>query len=931
MRRVVALGAALALAGCAWLGGGDRLELRGPDVAGVVADLPDVAMPEVRLPPPSRAEVMAAYQRVYGAIPNVAQNYQIGKRLADLEMEGGVENDLEGRDAPYTKAISLYESLLLEADGADRDAILYQLARAHDVVGQQRAAAGYLDRLVEMHPNSQYIVEARFRRAEIAFSRDRYREAGSDYAFVVASGQDGIYWRNAVYMLGWCRFKTSDVDDSLVSFFQVVESVIDQERQAPIGRGEQELLDDALRVVVLGVSYLDGPDTLAQHMDRLAKPSWQHRAYERLASDYRAKERYLDSVATLETFIAHNALDRRAPVFHQQVIEILLEGDFPSEIRVRKEAFVTRYGVRSEFWQVHDKPERADYLPTLKSYLDELSTLAHSEAQDSGINADYLKAADWYEQIVVTFPEDSAVAEHVFLLGEVYTEADEHARALPAYQRVMREFPEYPRANEAGYAVILGLSTLLGEVDEADLELWQRAKIDAQIEFAMRFPDDERVPAVQANAADALFDLREFVQSVDLAEQLLRDHPAVEVSTRRTALLIIGHGRFELGDYVVAEQAYRNLLTLPVDPSGDAAGSAIAGEIDQRLLATIYKQAESAESLGDADAAVRHFLRLHDEAPDSELGIQGFYDAIAVEEGQQHWVRAAELLHGFRASYPDHELGGDADKRLAELYERAQDWDRAAGEFSRIAASDPDREVRRQALYRAAELYLEVQDVANAVASFEQYARGYPQPVAIQVEAIQHLDELFQQTGDQARRRVWLRRKVELADQLGPQAIPRLNFLAAQAQALFAAEDRALFDALELEHPLLQHLTAKRDALKRCVAAFEKMAGYGVQQFVTAATFEIADLYAALSRSLLESERPAGLSDLELEQYGILLEEQAYPFEEQAIAIHEINVRRSWDGTYDASVQRSFAALSVLMPARFDKQELQVSYVDSIQ
>ena len=543
--------------------------------------------------------------------------------------------------------------------------------------------------LIDAHPDSAYILEARFRRAEIAFSQDRYVEASHDYAFVVARGQDTIYWRNSVYMLGWCQFKNADLDDALVSFFQVIESVTDQERQAALGRGEQELLDDALRVIVLGVSYQDGPDTLAEHMDRLAKPVWQHRVYERLARDYRAKERYLDSVATLETFIAHNALDARAPVFHQQVIEILLEGGFPSEIRARKESFVARYGVRSEFWQVQDETGRAEYLATLESYLDELSAFAHSEAQVSGINADYLKAADWYEQIVETFPDDPALAEHLFLLGEVYTEADEHASALPAYQRVMREFPDYPKANEAGYAVILGLSTLLADVDEAEFEIWQRAKIDAQVEFAMRFPDDQRAALVQADAADALFDLREYDRAVDLAEQLLQNQTTIEVTTRRTALLIIGHGRFEFGEYVAAEDAYRDLLALPDDPSGKV----VVGEINERLLATIYKQAEAAESLGDADGAVGHFLRLRDESPNSELGIQGFYDAIAVEQSRQRWERAAELLDEFRASYPDHELGADADKRLADLYERAQDWSRAAEEFSRIAAADPDREV----------------------------------------------------------------------------------------------------------------------------------------------------------------------------------------------------------------------------------------------
>jgi hypothetical protein len=87
-------------------------------------------------------------------------------------------------------------------------------------------------------------------------------------------------------------------------------------------------LDDVLRVIVLAVSYLDGPKTLASHMDQLDKPVWQHRVYERLADDLKAKERYLDSVATLETFIV-NSLDRRAPVLNKRVIDTLIAADFP--------------------------------------------------------------------------------------------------------------------------------------------------------------------------------------------------------------------------------------------------------------------------------------------------------------------------------------------------------------------------------------------------------------------------------------------------------------------------------------------------------------------------------------------------------------------------------------------------------------------------
>jgi hypothetical protein len=58
-----------------------------------------------------------------------------------------------------------------------------------------------------------------------------------------------------------------------------------------------------------------------------------------------------------------------------------------------------------------------------------------------------------------------------------------------------------------------------------------------------------------------------------------------------------------------------------------------------------------------------------------------------------------------------------------------------------------------------------------------------------------------------------------------------------------------------------------------------------------------------------------------LEQYDLLLEEQAFPFEEQAIELYQANTARAADGVYEGWVQRSFEALSQLMPARYAKLE----------
>jgi len=176
---IAVISAGILLGGCHVFGDDNNgpLEVRGPAVADVVKKLPNLELPEVRVPPPSRDDVIAAYQRVYGSVPDARENQAVGKRLADLEMQVGEDRDAAGEEAPYQAAIQLYEELLEQPNGQDVDQIIYQLARAYDVVGDNVSAKKYLDRLITQYPESAYAVESRFRRAEMAFSAEQYAMA----------------------------------------------------------------------------------------------------------------------------------------------------------------------------------------------------------------------------------------------------------------------------------------------------------------------------------------------------------------------------------------------------------------------------------------------------------------------------------------------------------------------------------------------------------------------------------------------------------------------------------------------------------------------------------------------------------------------------------------------------------------------------------
>ena len=919
----------LALTGCSWLPFSDeRPAYRGPPrIADVVANLPELELPRAVAQKPTREDVMAAYERVYGLIPDPADNHSVGKRLADLQMSIGEDRDIAGADDPYRDAIDLYEVLLQNAAGEGKDEILYQLARAHDVVGQTDQTIDYLNTLIAQFPQSTFIVESRFRRAEIEFSRENFAQAARDYGYVATLGDTTPYWQNANYMHGWSQFKLGELGDGLTSFFTVIDNVLGTSEVSALPRTEREILDDSFRVVTLALGYLDGPRTLARQMALLERPAWQYLAYQTLADDYLEKERFLDSVATWQTFIEHNHLDPRAPSAHIGMIDTLVKADFPSEIQPKKAEFVTRYGIYSQFWDVHDASVRETYLATLHAYLAELAKVAHASAQNEKKQQSkrlaYLQAAELYEQIVVTFPEDPATAEYYFLLGEVYAQADEHARAVAAFQRVVRDFLEYERAPEAGYAAILELNALVATAAVDEHELWLRLKIDSQIEFALLFSADEHAPAVQMAAADSLFGLNEHAEAVELAQNFLRTWPQAAVELKKTAWLIEGHGLFELSEFAAAEASYHKLLAVDLVTDERA-------RVEDRLLAAVYKQGEASEAAGAADEAVAHYLRLREFDPDAELAIQGQFDAVAVIEERGELVRAAELLADFRARHPRHELAVDINKRLADLYERTQDWTGAVAEYVDLAQTAADSETRRQSLYRAAELYLELAAVPQAIELFRDYAHGYTEPAELTMEAMNHLDVLYQGTGEPDKRRFWLAKKINQHASMGANANARATYLAAEASFVLAEDERARFDRIRLNHPLQKSLKSKQRALKKTVKAFEAVAAYRVAEYSSASTYQIADLYSALSATILQSARPKDLSELELAQYEILLEEQAFPFEEQAISLHEINMRRSWEGVYDDWVKKSFVELSRLMPARFDKQEIEVAYVETI-
>jgi hypothetical protein len=229
-----------------------------------------------------------------------------------------------------------------------------------------------------------------------------------------------------------------------------------------------------------------------------------------------------------------------------------------------------------------------------------------------------------------------------------------------------------------------------------------------------------------------------------------------------------------------------------------------------------------------------------------------------------------------------------------------------------------------------AELYEKSGRRTQAIEQYRRYATEYPRPLANNLEAQFKLTELYKAVGDREKRTYWLQNIVNTHNRAGAEKSERSTYLAASAQTEISQNNYDEFNRIALTLPLKNSLQRKRAAMEKAINSQEQILAYGVSEFTTEASFKIGEIYAQLSRDLMNSQRPKDLDELALEQYEILLEEQAYPFEEKAIEIHQANAQRSWKGTYDAGVRRSFEALAKLLPARYNKTEARLEVSDDI-
>lgn len=907
------------------------------------------------------AQLQQVYQELLALAPAAEVRQKVLYRLSQLNTRQLELAEL-GPDAEQQALMNLiaeYQALLQQfPDDPNNELIRYQLARALDLTGNSQAAQQQMQLLLQQYPHSDFAAELWFRIGDIYYSQASYTEALVAFEQVLSLAGPELS-QHALYMSGWSHFQLQQYAFADDAFLQALDLTY---HQRLAGDEQQNLRQELHRILSISLSYQQQAASLLALLQRARyhdgppeqRPvPYQAVLFQALADFLFEKELNQAALDSYRLFIADQPLAIEAARMQLKLVQYHLDYAEAGEAERAQQEFIRLFGPDTAFWQQARPLEHAELAPKLALYLDYFGRQGYQQAQQARAEdkpALFATLVQYWRQLLLVQPlltpeqndESLLWPDDVrYLLAEALAESGERAAALEGYQQLgypttalhARSFT----AEQAAYRALL-LSEQLASEERAANERtnsvntstaaadswWQQ-----QNQFVRWHSAHPAAQQVALNQLTEIYQQQAFSEVTHYANRVT-DWPHPQQSQQllvNEAWFIVSQSELAQGDFGKAEQSILHLLSLYQDTSSQPADSELSRSrrqlLTQQLASAVYQQAQYSglpvsEQLG-------HLQRLL-SLPESEYHQSAAYQQISLQLEQQAWPEAIALMQAFQQRYPASAEQPAITKAMLNSYEQLQDWQSAADLLTQQVAQLPVGAEQQALLYRAAGYYWQADNSEAARLAYRSYANQYPQPHLPAQEARSRLVQLYQAQNDLSRRNFWYQRIVSAEqDTTGTE---RSRYLAADAALQLGLHDTMLFNAVSLKQPLRSNLKKKQTHMTAAIQLLQTSMSWQVADFYSQAQFQVASLYQQMAAALLNSERPKGLDTMALEQYDLLLEEQAYPFEELAIEIYQQNAALVTQPLYDEWVAASFSKLAELFPARYRKPEAYLEFAD---
>lgn len=667
---------------------------------------------------------------------------------------------LDNRDLPAAERYERLDGtyLMLGFVYNDANSIQYDEAKAKEAFAE----------LIRVLPESDLADRSHLFLGNFAFGDNEFDKALAEYGYVYSKGEQGLYFEEALYQLAWARYKLNQFALSLALFTQLLDR--SEQRKTDAGK-ESAFAPDARRFMAfsfadLGYDRDEDAQVLAREFFTAnGGRSYEREVYRQLADVLIRYTRPEEAIATYEIL----QLDQRWTLEpdnpkHQIALIGLYETSAARDLEkagIERLKFIERYSEGSPWWEANRNDPEA--LQVARQYIEasllDVAIELRVRAQESEKPADFLLAANKYQEYLDKFPISDDYYKQQWYLADSLKLAGEYDRALRELDSLVKSRRYHAYGDAALYSAMdvrLQQMLALGHaVDQpptgATVERTYPAG-DGEIQVFALSPDR----AAFIGAADAVL-AHEFTPNRDPD---LPDYQKA-VSERRGALLYVTgqilfyHNRFDearkrfeeliakypttldanyaaglLVDTYVREgnlakvREYTKKFTLnPPGPPQEIDPERFKGTLEGSTFKLALEQAESGDALGAAEA----FLTFRKEFPKSQFGPDALYNAAYYNQQAGKVEPANVLYEQFVQENPNDKRSKGLYFRIAANYEAAFELDKAVDYYQRILRHpDATQAEKADAQYNLSFLLIGLGRHREAAEGFESYERSYP-------------------------------------------------------------------------------------------------------------------------------------------------------------------------------------------------------------
>lgn len=763
------------------------------------------------------------------------------------------------------------------------DAIRYALGIALYEQGDMNEAVKVFEDLLSNYPESEYSTEVSFRLGEFYFETGQYGDALEKYRRILEKPRSPFY-EKALYKMGWIYIKLDSFDLAVDMFMAVVDRRWDGK---PTEGGQTE---EPISCIVLSLDNFKNTEKAIAYLESKGVRGYAPFVLLRLGERLTEETRYAEAALAYRYFTDRFPDDPLCPFVYEKLAGLLDRSGSEDESLKTRWAIAHMYNPLTAWYKKNypDGSEKLDGLlsATLVSVAGKYHSLGRSGAVPDGLD----KAVEGYRLFLASYPNAPDAKEMNLLLADALFDSKRYADAAVEYEHAAKLYRQGPEFRDMVYDAFLSHEMVFQKEKTAETARAADRLLEAYRDAVLK---DQKLAGAQMRLSSMYAETGDYERARAVLVPLMEGKGSAEAD-RMTAELHIKEN-----DFRSAEEVYSRLAERSKAP-----------ESIERLAQVRYMLAEASLKDGRLKEAAGKFSSAFSTMPGSPTGEASLIKLGYINMRQRDYGGLDSTIDLLSKTYPASAMANSFIVEAGRWIEVLKPL--AAGAYFEKASVNAASGDARTLVAAAVDIYEKNGEYGRAEEALKGYLSGGRHNGGDEPE-IRLMIAGAQMKAGRKEAAAALAGLVSQRGRIDDGVVARATLMLTNSRA------REYLD-LKLTQPFEETFDKKTRHLNNFLREYSEAAKFKAPELLPEIYFRMGALFENFRDSIVRSERPGGLTKEQMDEYGFLLEEKAYPYDEQAVKVYERcadAVRRH--SLHDEWSDRCFARLADIRPALYKR------------